>query len=43
MHISRSIVINVGEDVIKNFLNENDVPKEKLLNGQNIEILIIKI
>lgn len=40
MHISRSIVINVGEDVIKNFLNENDVPKEKLLNGQNIEILI---
>jgi hypothetical protein len=40
MHISRSIVLNVGEDVIKNFLNYKDVPKEKLLNGQNMEMLI---
>lgn len=40
MYISRSIVLNVGEDVIKNFLNDKDVSKKKLLNGQNMEMLI---
>lgn len=40
MHISRSIVVNVGEDVIYSFLRDKKVHKEKLLNGQNVEMLI---
>lgn len=33
MYISRSIIFNIGEDIIKKFLNDKDIPKEKLLNG----------
>ncbi|UZP04014.1 hypothetical protein JW813_03170 [Clostridium botulinum] len=40
MHISKSIVINIGDDVIKAFLREQKIPNEKLVSAQNIENLI---
>ena len=40
MQISKSIVINIGDDVIKAFLKEQKISNEKLVSVQNIENLI---
>lgn len=40
MQISKSIVINIGDDVIKAFLKEQKISNEKLVSAQNIENLI---
>ncbi|KEI91110.1 MULTISPECIES: hypothetical protein [Clostridium] len=40
MRISNSIVVNIGEEVIKPFLKEKGVSNEKLVNGKSAENLI---
>lgn len=40
MHISKSIIVNVGEDVIKGFIRSKGISSQKLINGQDLQSLI---
>ncbi|URZ03034.1 hypothetical protein [Clostridium felsineum] len=40
MYINNSIVVNIGEEVIKPFLKEKGVSSKVLINGQSVENLI---